>query len=132
PANVGNTFRRLRNSRQDFEQRAFARAVVTDDAQQLALLQLERDVAQRPECLGVAVVEKDWLHRPVPQHRIWRGDQRAARLAYVAVVRKLADAIALSQVFNSNRDIAHWLSLCGLRNIGKCPLRSAIVEGPTE
>ena len=46
--------RRLGDARQDLEQRALAGAVAADDADDLALLDLERHVLQRPEASGPA------------------------------------------------------------------------------
>ncbi len=44
----GAAFGRFGDARQDLQQRALAGAVEADNAQQLALAQLERDIAQRP------------------------------------------------------------------------------------
>src|ERR1700756_2476882 len=41
---------------EDLEQRAFARAVATDDAQDFALLDLEADILERPEFLDLVAL----------------------------------------------------------------------------
>ena len=50
---------RLGDRDEDLEQRALARAVAADDADDLALLDLERDVSQRPELRGWLLVLLD-------------------------------------------------------------------------
>ena len=49
PVNVGVAGGRLGDARENFQQRAFARAVATDDAEHFAVLDLERYVFERPE-----------------------------------------------------------------------------------
>src|SRR5690606_18119966 len=43
---------RIRNARQDLQQRAFPRTIPTNDAYRLALPDLERNILQRPELLA--------------------------------------------------------------------------------
>ena len=55
-ADLGAALGRERDPREDLEQRRLARAVASDDAQDLALGHLERDVAKRPDLGGRAMV----------------------------------------------------------------------------
>src|SRR5205823_913172 len=59
---------RAEDAGQDLEQRALARAVVPDHAQELALRHLEADLSQRPEVLplSAAAVGDDLLQALVP------------------------------------------------------------------
>ena len=45
---------RLGDAREDLQQRRFARAVAADDADHLAVLDLEADVLERPELLDLS------------------------------------------------------------------------------
>src|SRR5262249_57420494 len=47
---------RRRDPREDLQQRRLARAVAADDAENLALLDVERDVPERPDLLDVCSV----------------------------------------------------------------------------
>ena len=60
-----------------FEQRALAGAVAADDADDLARLDLERDVLQRPEVLQRLVAAAEL--REAAERRQWRGCRRASR-----------------------------------------------------
>jgi hypothetical protein len=48
--------RRFGDAAQDLEQRAFARAVAADNSQDLALLDLETDILERPEFLDLVAL----------------------------------------------------------------------------
>src|SRR5246127_1372346 len=49
--------RRFGDAAQDLEQRAFARAVAADNSQDLALLDLETDILERPELLDLVSLD---------------------------------------------------------------------------
>ena len=103
---LGAALGRLGDARQDLQQRALARAVAADDAQHLALVQLERHVAQRP----------DRRHRSAAanaralaaaQHAERRDQRGVDRLTHVAVVRTFADAVPLAKIVGANGDVTH-------------------------
>jgi len=91
--------------RKDFEQGAFACSIAADDADDLALLNLEGDIAQGPEC-GIArggggIAER----QPIPG----RGGGFADRIAQRAVAFALAEAVFFAQIFDADNGVIHEL-----------------------
>src|SRR5437867_1917583 len=98
------TLGRLGDAAQDFEQRALAGAVATDDADDFALLHLEAYILERPELLDLVA-----LHDLPPADQVGGLARKASRLAYDGVAQRrmaielcglVADQVALGEVFN--------------------------------
>src|SRR5882672_2803437 len=85
------------NARKNFQQRRFARAVATDDADQLALSNFEVDIAERPERLmAIAALEL----------AEWSRDDAADHFAKRHVTgMQSTDAVALAYVFDFDRGL---------------------------
>jgi hypothetical protein len=102
PVNLGKPPRRLRDPRQDLQQRALTRAVGADDPHDLARANLEVHVPKRQQQVvafgTVAAAE----------HSDRRRDQRCQRVAQrlVALGAK-TDPILLGEVLDPNRDRRH-------------------------
>src|SRR5512145_2053959 len=86
---------RRRDPRQHLQQRRLARAVAPDDAEHLALLNLEGDVPERPDLLPLATA----LPAAEPLHGI---RERFAQRAVGGLV--LADPVALTEPLSLDRD----------------------------
>ena len=103
---------RLGDARQDLEQRRLARAVVADDADHLAALDLEIDVAQRPELLDDVALD----HGAAAQH-VGALAQRIAKAARHASTNTGADLGAmaddefLAELLGADDDVGHVRSM---------------------
>jgi hypothetical protein len=56
PVNLGKTSRRARDPREDLEQRGLASSIATNQANDLTFLNVEGNVAERPELLRAAML----------------------------------------------------------------------------
>ena len=111
---LGPAAGRLGDAGEDLEQRALAGAVAADDADDLAALDLEGDVAQGPD--GVLAVGRlgggkvgtweGW------QAETLEGGCEGVAQGVVALLRA-ADAVELAQVFDADGDVTHGLFLEG-------------------
>ena len=96
---------RSRHPAQQFEQSGFAGAVLADDANDVALLDLEIDVAQRPDVLGVAL---GGTVVGLADLEIWVlfaedvGDPEAADVVAQGLSGDQAQAVLLGDVFKFN------------------------------
>jgi hypothetical protein len=115
---------RLGDPRQDLEQRRLAGAVVADDADHLAALDLEVDVAQRPELLDDVALD----HGAAAQH-VGALAQRIAKAAryhvdeHRAVLGAMADDEFLAELLGADGDVGHVRS-CRRRRV-RCGGRTA-------
>ena len=102
---------RLGDAAEDLQQRALARAVAADDADDLALLDLEGDVLQRPELLDLVALDDGAPAGHVP--RLARQVAHASRehVAQRGVAFRLrgvvADEVALAEALDGDDDIGH-------------------------
>src|SRR5262245_57952031 len=78
PAKPREPLRRLDHPTEDFKQRRLARAVTTDQAHDLAALDLERDVPKRPEQFSRDLLLSFAVEAPKPRSDR-RGDGFAQR-----------------------------------------------------
>ena len=86
----------LGDAAEDFEQRAFARAVAADDADDVAPLDVEADVLERPKGFGVGSGPAERLAEPA-------GGGLGERGRPVAVV---PDRVGLGQAPHADHDFA--------------------------
>ena len=102
---------RLGDAAEDLEQRALAGAVAADDADDLALLDFEAHVLQRPKLLDLVA-----LNDLLAAKEISRLAYEVARLACDDVTQRfisfalsglMADQVALGQIFDGDDDIGH-------------------------
>src|SRR4029079_3931316 len=107
------------DARQDLEEGALPGAVAPDQADDLALLDLERDVLQSPEQVArfagllAAAGPRDELHEGLPQRS-------------VAGLR--AHPISLAEARGADRELAHaWSFIAGRRT---CAPRAGSRGGP--
>src|SRR5262249_50625415 len=89
------TLRRRRDPRQDLQQRRLAGAVPTDDAEHLALVELERHVLERPDVLALTRVLRSEEPLRGVRGRFAEGAVRGL---------KLADAVPLRKIVGFDRD----------------------------
>src|SRR2546429_3639853 len=89
------TTRRLRNARDDFKQRGLARAVTTNDGDDLAALNLEANVLERPDAPRSAA----FASRPV-ERRAQLANERFAQSRISDLLRP--DSILLTNILYTN------------------------------
>ena len=106
---------RLGDAAQDLEQRALAGAVPTDDANDLAALDLETDVLERPEFLDLVALNDlaaakriDCLSREVPR---FPGNHVAQRGITFALSRTVADQGISCQRFSTEMTVSDMLQI---------------------
>ena len=102
------TGRRLRDSRENLEQRALAGAVSPDDAERRTRLHVERDVAQRPDGVHLVVTLATTGRHGLRETRDvrareGRGDGVAEGIRY----GRFPEAIALSESRRADGGVAH-------------------------
>ncbi len=103
-ADLRAPLRRLRDPREDLEERRLAGAVAADDPHNLALLDLERNVLERPDMallVAVAAAEEPKRRGGGPHQRLAQRGVRAPALP---------DPVALAQPFDSDGKIFHSLA----------------------
>ena len=104
---------RLRDAAQDLEQRALAGTVAADDADDLALLDLEADILERPEFLDLVA-----LNDLSPANTVDRLARKIASLATDDVAQRciagaalaadcMANQVSLRQIFDGDDGIRH-------------------------
>jgi hypothetical protein len=117
PAQLGAALRRLGDPREQLQERALAGAVRADQAEHLALLHLERDVAERPDVavLGLLLAGGAADGRPrEPERGVHRVrdhvPERAVRL-------ELADLVALAEAVRVDDDVPHQITSAKLFSV---------------
>ena len=100
-ANLRAAFGRLRDAREDLQERALTGAVVADHPEHLAGGHLQRHVAQCPD----RVVDRPGAAGSQPAQR--SGDGASQRIAQRTVAFALSDSVAFAQAFNADRVLAH-------------------------
>ena len=105
PRSVTRPAGRLGDAAQDLEQRALAGAVAADDAEHLALLDLEADILQRPELLDLVALDDlpaahdvDGLARDIARLAAKHVAQRRVVVA-LAALGPMAEEVASSRDF---------------------------------
>ncbi len=135
PADDGAAFGRLGDAGEDFQERALARAVAADDADDFAALDLEGDVAERPE--GFLVGGRPQAARE-PVER--RGGQAADFLPARARLLQRADPVALAEVVHFDDRVGHvaerpklsiW-RIGTLQNMDTLPSVTLEISGPIQ
>ena len=102
PAVEGGLARgRLSDPREDLQERALAGTVAPDDPDDLARPDLEADVLQGPELLGLARCAA----APASQGGGRQAPQALPQRAVARGVPVLGDAVALAEVFNADRRV---------------------------
>ena len=126
PVHIGVALGRLGDARENLQQRALARAVAPDDAHDLAVLDLERHVLQRPDFFLQPGSAVGLAAQQAPRALEWRGEGIGQRVAQGAVALLLAaDAVQLAQTLNTNGNVAH--GDFGLR-IANCELGFIVLD----
>ena len=126
--------RRLRDSREDLQERALARPVSADDADDLAALDLEGDVPERPDrfLLGARHVLRSPEKPPgAPEGSDGRFHQRVPERPVLPP--GVPDPVLLPDAVDSDREITHAVSP-GARSddIRKGPLHPPEVEDASD
>src|SRR5215472_6896721 len=108
---------RFGDTAQNFQKGALAGAVAADDAQNVALLDLEADILERPEFLNLASLE----HLPAASGRkrlarkitdLVSDHISQCRIAFIALgAGRMRDKVTFRQVFDSNNGFRHGFSI---------------------
>ena len=101
PPDVGVALGRVGDPREDLEQRALAGAVPADDAEHLAVLEVERDVAKRPDRLLLRRRAEE-----LAEARPRRRDEVLHGLAQRVRSLEVADPVALAEPLDADRRLA--------------------------
>src|ERR1700731_3446410 len=111
--------RRFGDAAQDLEQRAFACAVATDNAEDLASLDLEADILERPEFLDLVALNDLSAANNVDSFTgnvadLTPDDVAQSRIVRAALAARLmAHQVFFGQVFDGNDCVGH--RYCGSR-----------------
>jgi len=117
---MDTSFGWLRNPTQNLQERGFPGAVAPDDADDLALLDRQVNVAKRPELLLVGSRPVFRTTEPAP-----RTPKRALHHVSKAVALRalVRDDVAFRELLERNDRVAHWriVLTLSLDNVGECP-----------
>src|SRR5258708_36180577 len=104
PVDLNPSSSGFRNPAQDLQQRALSRSVPADDAHDVALLDLEGDVLQCPECLALPRPAVSTLAKPLQRsaHRVFHHVAEA-----IARGTLMANDVALPEVLDANDRRGH-------------------------
>src|SRR5882762_3733352 len=106
PVNLGKTGCRACDPREDLEQRGLASSIATYQANDLTFLNVEGNVAERPELLAAAMLAASTVPSEKPPGRIHRVRENVTECV---VPRALADRIALPEPHTVNHHFMHRL-----------------------
>src|SRR3990172_2153240 len=101
---AGLAFGRLGDAGEDFQERTLTRAIAADHPHDLAALDLERDVLQRPE--GVVACGRQRVAQPSK----WGGDGMRDGVTKGVGKPRSTDAVALAQSLDLDGDVGHTKS----------------------
>src|SRR5262249_19879465 len=121
PPQCDTPFVRLGNLAQNLQQGGFSSPIAADDAENLALLDFEAHILQRPEFLDVVA-----LNDLSSAHEVGRFARKVSRLAAddvaqggiaFALARLMADEVALRKVLDPDRGVGHQIRSAKLFSI---------------
>src|SRR5664279_90938 len=93
------------NARQDFQQRALARSIPSDDADDFSMLDVKRDVPQRPEAVLLGVCRSYGAHTSG-----YATSDARQRLAKRRVLRAGTEPVTFAQALRPYGNRTHCIS----------------------